>query len=78
MLRLVILMCFIALNTNAQINQQQEWINNSIERLYPSKIHVDKKIQTIEVEVGIKRENARIEKTGKKYIFTYSSVIGNK
>ena len=72
MLRLVILMCFIALNTNAQINQQQEWINNSIERLYPSKIHVDKKIQTIEVEVGIKRENARIEKTGKKYIFTYN------
>jgi hypothetical protein len=58
--------------TSAQINQQQEWISNTIDRLYPSKIHVEKKIQTIEVEVGIKRENARIEKTGKKYIYTFN------
>jgi hypothetical protein len=65
------LICLASVAT-AQINQQQEWITNTIDRLYPSKIHVEKKIQTIEVEVGIKRENARIEKTGKKYIFTYN------
>jgi hypothetical protein len=59
-------------SAKAQINQQQEWITNTIDRLYPKKEHVEKKIQTIEVEVGIKRENTRIEKTGKKYIFTYN------
>jgi hypothetical protein len=63
---------FSAFKAKAQINQQQEWITNTIDRLYPTKIYVEKKIQTIEVEVGIKRENARIEKTGKKYIYTFN------
>ena len=62
----------LTLSISAQINQQQEWITTTLDRLYPNKIHVEKKIQTIEVEVGIKRDNARIEKTGKKYIFTYN------
>jgi hypothetical protein len=71
-LQIILWLCCFALGATAQINQQQEWISNTIDRLYPNKIHVEKKIQTIEVEVGIKRDNARIEKTGKKYIFTYN------
>jgi len=62
----------LSFKAGAQVNQQQEWITNTIDRLYPTKIHVEKKIQTVEVEVGIKRENARIEKTGKKYIYTFN------
>lgn len=72
---LLLIIMTLVLNANrvtAQINQQQEWITNTLDRLYPTKIHVEKKIQTIEVEVGVKRENARIEKTGKKYIYTFN------
>lgn len=72
---LLLIIITLVLNANrvtAQINQQQEWITNTLDRLYPTKIHVEKKIQTIEVEVGVKRENARIEKTGKKYIYTFN------
>jgi len=72
---LLLITITLVLNANrvtAQINQQQEWITNTLDRLYPTKIHVEKKIQTIEVEVGVKRENARIEKTGKKYIYTFN------
>ncbi len=71
----LISICFLVsinFKAAAQINQQQEWIINTIDRLYPTKIHIEKKVQTIEVEVGIKRENARIEKTGKKYIYTFN------
>jgi hypothetical protein len=71
-LHLMLWLICLASVASAQINQQQEWITNTIDRLYPTKIHVEKKIQTIEVEVGIKRENARIEKTGKKYIYTFN------
>lgn len=71
-LYLMVGLSMLTLSISAQINQQQEWITTTLDRLYPNKIHVEKKIQTIEVEVGIKRDNARIEKTGKKYIFTYN------
>lgn len=69
---LFLMLAMLGINVKAQISQQQEWITNTIERFYPTKIHVEKKIQTIEVEIGIKRENARIEKTGKKYIYTFN------
>ena len=69
---LFLMLALLGINVKAQISQQQEWITNTIERFYPTKIHVEKKIQTIEVEIGIKRENARIEKTGKKYIYTFN------
>jgi hypothetical protein len=67
----LIFFCLIFVDVHAQINQHQEFANNVLEKLYPTKIYQGKKIKSIEVELGLKRENARIEKTGKKYVYNF-------
>lgn len=67
----ILIFCLITLHVQAQINQHQEFVTTVLDKLYPSKMHQGKKIKSIEVELGMKRENSRIEKSGKKYIFNY-------
>lgn len=57
----------------AQVNPQLDWITSTIDKIYPKKEMNAKKIKNITVEVGIKRDNSRIEKTGKKYIYYFNT-----
>ncbi len=55
----------------AQNNTQLNWINELIERSFPVKEYQGKKIKSIIVDFDLKRENSRIEKGNKKYIYQY-------
>ena len=70
----VISICTFSLPALSQPNPQLDWLNLTLNRIYPAKTHLNKKMKTIEVEVGIKRSNARIENTGKKYIYTFNQL----
>lgn len=49
-----------------------DWMLNDIERFYPNLEYIERKIKTVEIEFGTKRDNARIEKSGKKFIINYT------
>jgi hypothetical protein len=57
----------------AQVNPQLDWVTNTIDRIYPKKEMNAKKIKNITVELDLKRDNSRIEKTGKKFIYSFSN-----
>ncbi|MCC6251279.1 MAG: hypothetical protein IT238_02315 [Bacteroidia bacterium] len=67
------MMLFFVQPLTAQINMQKEWLENTIEVLFPGRTFKGQKIQCIEVETNIKQENTRIERAPKKYIFSYNT-----